>query len=164
MSTINGQVCVVDGVAVDKVFSDGKQVYGRNLLTGTSNVQDYIISGSQWVSGSQSKNGSTITFPGIPGESYTYSSIVKSTTFDCFSEIQFFDSNKKVISMFYTTAKKDTGLRYVSAVAPAGTAFLYIHMVLNHPMDSQTLVFNSEKLELGTSATPWTPAPEDVLK
>jgi len=37
MSTINGKVCVVDGVAVDKVFSDGKQVYGRNLVTGTSN-------------------------------------------------------------------------------------------------------------------------------
>ena len=30
MSTINGNVCVVNGVAVDKVFSDGKQVYGRN--------------------------------------------------------------------------------------------------------------------------------------
>jgi len=32
MSTINGRVCVVDGVAVDKVFSNDKQVYGRNLL------------------------------------------------------------------------------------------------------------------------------------
>lgn len=32
MPTINGRACVVNGVAVDKVFSDGKQVYGRNLL------------------------------------------------------------------------------------------------------------------------------------
>lgn len=34
MSTINGKVCVVDGVAVDKVFSNSRQVYGRNLLAG----------------------------------------------------------------------------------------------------------------------------------
>lgn len=32
MTTINSKVCVVNGVVVDKVFSDGKQVYGRNLL------------------------------------------------------------------------------------------------------------------------------------
>lgn len=36
MTTINGKACVVNGVPVDKVFSDGKQVYERNLVTGTS--------------------------------------------------------------------------------------------------------------------------------
>lgn len=32
MPTINGKACVANGKAVDKVFSDGMQVYGRNLL------------------------------------------------------------------------------------------------------------------------------------
>lgn len=32
MSTINGKACVANGRPVDKVFSDGRQVYGRNLL------------------------------------------------------------------------------------------------------------------------------------
>lgn len=32
MPTINGRACVVNGLPVDKVFSDGRQVYGRNLL------------------------------------------------------------------------------------------------------------------------------------
>lgn len=32
MPTINGRACVVNGTPVDKVFSNGKQVYGRNLL------------------------------------------------------------------------------------------------------------------------------------
>ena len=32
MPTINGRACVANGVSVDKVFSDGRQVYGRNLL------------------------------------------------------------------------------------------------------------------------------------
>lgn len=35
MSTINGKACIVNGTPVDKVFSDGKQVYGRNLLKNT---------------------------------------------------------------------------------------------------------------------------------
>jgi hypothetical protein len=163
MSTINGKACVANGTPVDKVFSNGKQVYGRNLLTGTSNAQDYTVSGSLWATGSQSKNGKNISIPGTPGASYTYSAIVRSATFDCFAELQFFNSNKKVISIVSSTAKTDTGLRYVSGVAPVGTAFLYINMVLNHPPNSQTLVFNSEKLELGTIVTPWTPAPEDVM-
>ena len=36
MPTINGKVCIVNGTPVDKVFSNGRQVYGRNMLTGTS--------------------------------------------------------------------------------------------------------------------------------
>lgn len=32
MTTINGKACVVNGTPVDKVFSNSKQVYGRNLL------------------------------------------------------------------------------------------------------------------------------------
>ena len=36
MPTINGRVCVVNGTPVDKVFSNGQQVYGRNLLISTS--------------------------------------------------------------------------------------------------------------------------------
>ena len=37
MPTINGGVCVVNGKPVDKVFSNGKQVYGRNYVRNTSN-------------------------------------------------------------------------------------------------------------------------------
>lgn len=35
MPTINGKVCVVDGTPVDKIFSNGRQVYGRNLLANS---------------------------------------------------------------------------------------------------------------------------------
>lgn len=50
MPTINGKVCVVDGVPVDKVFSNGKQVYGRNLLPKTSGpfVMGYGIPNTTW--------------------------------------------------------------------------------------------------------------------
>jgi len=32
MPIINGKACVINGTPVDKVFSNGRQVYGRNLL------------------------------------------------------------------------------------------------------------------------------------
>lgn len=53
MSTINGKVCVVDGVAVDKVFSNDKQVYGRNLLLDTNfnNLPQYWTARSGTVTG-----------------------------------------------------------------------------------------------------------------
>jgi len=34
MTTINGRACVAGGTPVDKVFSNGIQVYGRNLFRG----------------------------------------------------------------------------------------------------------------------------------
>ena len=36
MATINGKALVKDGKAVDKVFSNGRQVYGRNLIINSS--------------------------------------------------------------------------------------------------------------------------------
>jgi len=45
MTTINGRACVVNGVAVDKVFSNGKQVYGRNLLLGTKTPLSLLVNG-----------------------------------------------------------------------------------------------------------------------
>ncbi|AIF54395.1 host range and adsorption protein [Lactobacillus phage Ld17] len=36
MSTINGKACVVNNMPVDKVYSNGVQVYGRNMLINTA--------------------------------------------------------------------------------------------------------------------------------
>ncbi|NEZ68495.1 hypothetical protein [Pediococcus pentosaceus] len=135
---------------------------GTNLLTGTSNTQDYTMSGSGWVVGSQSSNGTTISIPATPGKSYTYSTIVKSTTFDCYPEIQFFDSGKNHILTSVNVPGKDIGMRKTTAIAPENTAFVMAHMVLLHPLDSQTVVFNSEKLEKGAIATDWCPNPADT--
>lgn len=163
MSIINGKACVVDNTPVDKVYSNGVQVYGRNLLTGTSNVQDYTFSGSGYAHGSQSNNGNTKSIPVTPGKYYTYSVIVKSTTFNCYAEIQLFDNNNKWIAEFVSSSGTGIGMRETTGIAPENAAFMTAHMVFKNAPDLQTMVFNSEKLEQGTTATPWTPAPEDVI-
>ncbi|MGA3430575.1 phage tail protein [Lactiplantibacillus plantarum] len=134
---------------------------GTNLLTGTSNTQDYTVSGSGWALGSQSSNGNSRSVPATPGKSYTYSAIIKSTTYDCYPEIQFFDSGKNFIINSANAPGKDTGMRKTTAVAPENVAFVGARMVLNAPSDSQTVVFNSEKLEKGNLATDWCPNPAD---
>ena len=40
MPTINGRACVANGMPVDKVFSDGRQVYGRNLYLNSKSLED----------------------------------------------------------------------------------------------------------------------------
>ncbi|MFR0563624.1 distal tail protein Dit [Lacticaseibacillus paracasei] len=132
-----------------------------NLLTGTSNTQDYTMRGNGWVNDSQSSNGIRAVIPGTQGASYTYSAIVKSATFGFSPKIQFYDINKKLIKTIADTNKPDTGLRYVTGIAPAGTAFILACMILYNPTDSQTVVFNSEKLEQNATASPWSPNPAD---
>lgn len=163
MPTINGRACVVNGTPVDKVFIDGKQVYGRNLLLRTSNINDYTLSGSGWAAGGQSSNGGTVSISATPGEYYTYSAVVKSTTFNCYLQTNFYDNSKNLISRFTSRMGTDIGMRTFTTVAPENVAYMNVYMVFNNPPDSQTAVFNSEKLEQGTTATPWTPAPEDVM-
>ena len=62
MPTINGRVCVVNGKPVDKVFSNGVQVYGRNLLLNTSNsatnAQSVMRKSTTAISGTYSRNDS----------------------------------------------------------------------------------------------------------
>ena len=43
MPTINGRACVVNGTPVDKVFSNGRQIYGRNLLINTAKLNDSTV-------------------------------------------------------------------------------------------------------------------------
>lgn len=148
-------ISTANGSSVVEVAGDVIDVGGHNLLTGTSNAQDYTVSGSGWSLGSQSSNGTNISIPCTPGASYTYSEIVKSTTYDCYPEIQFFDIGKNLILNSTNFPGKDTGMRKSTAVAPENATFVGVHMVLNAPSDSQTMVFNSEKLEKGDIATPY---------
>ena len=51
MPTINGKACVANGVPVDKVFSDGKQVYSRNILADSGFESGNIPANYAWGDG-----------------------------------------------------------------------------------------------------------------
>ena len=153
-------------IATNDALSDVKaqvdnSAVGTNLLTGTSNTQDYTLSGSGWVRGSHSSNGN-LSIPCTPGASYTYSVIIKSATFNYYVEISSFDSNHKWIANYQSYIGTDIGMQKVTMVAPENASFMTVHVSLNNPPDSQTVVFNSEKLELGSHATDWCPNPSEI--
>ena len=77
MPTINGQACIVNGKPVDKVFSNGIQVYGKNLLTDSSFESGNTPANYYWGDGlgdgeKYDRNflvqGKAITFPSPMGK------------------------------------------------------------------------------------------------
>lgn len=164
MSTINGKVCVVNGVAVDKVFSDGKQVYGRNLLTGTSGALQ-TFSGSNWGSGNLNSNNISL----ISGQTYTAR-----------IWIQGYDVPTNLVMRAFSTSGSQLAYMVGNDIGANSSGYSTVTLTAdskwNNDDVSATLSFKqyqsathsgqySEiKLEKGSLVTPWTPAPEDVLK
>lgn len=154
MSTINGNVCVVNGKAVDKVFSNGSQVYGRNLALGTAKAFT--------ITGNNSVNNSTYMYS-LSGK------IANGTT---------------VAVAFDITSTNATGNYNVRFPSGAWQWFVAEPLFSGTQHKSYTIVTNSDYTKIGirldnTTSTvtvsnfiisessaevPWTPAPEDILK
>jgi len=164
MSIINGKACVINGTPVDKVFSDGRQVYGRNMLTGTKAVKTGIVKAdSQLISGY-----SLVQVSIVGGETYTYSISMITMGHTGHSSIAWLDANKNIISV---KAGKDNlwtanGGRFSNAFTAPSNAF-YANLTpwyFSNVYTSDTNIsWNQEKFEVGTTDSPWTPAPEDIL-
>ena len=167
MPTINGRACIVNGTPVGKVFSNGVQVYGRNLLTGTSEDElsgkSYEFARHQISGGLQPKT--TYTLSGwarvdqkaIDNQQYV---VVFAYAFD-------WSWNVRMAIPASLTSK----YRKITFTTPSGKQFNpFVSTYLNYPNNdpSQNSIsgmgYISElKLEKGNLATDWTPAPEDVM-
>jgi len=190
MPTINGRACVVNGTPVDKVFSNGRQVYGRNLTfdTGQEYVMGYGIPNTTWKDGYAYQKLPTNIYNGgeiLPQGALTFwYSMTKGTTY---TQTIWFetDANVKDLSVPQITWFTDAGhdgqpatlinlgenkykiySTYMWPGKSANTVRLFDIFFLNSAFDLSTgtyLKFGKLKIEQGSVATPWTPAPEDVL-
>lgn len=167
MPRINGRACIVNGKPVDKVFSNDIQVYGRNLLTGTSMNKSGIVVAGQNDIDNYDKQKIDVN----PNNQYVYSTnIVSSTVYPLVvrNYILWFDKDGKYISI--SIGKNETvnvpNSRIFNVFNPpqnASNAYL-APIALGQVRDSDTsLVWNHEKFERGIIVSPWTPAPEDVV-
>lgn len=167
MPTINGRACVVNGTPVDKVFSNGRQVYGRNLLTGTSTSKQGIVAAGQNDIDNYNKQSIDVN----PNNQYVYSTnIVSSTTYPLVvrNYILWFDKDGHYIKI--SIGENETINAPNSRISnvftpPQNASKAYLAPVsLGQTRDSDTsIVWNHEKFEIGTTVSPWTPAPEDVM-
>lgn len=168
MPMINGRACVVNGTPVDKVFSDGRQVYVKNLLTGTSmNKQGIVVAGENDIHNYDKQNIDV-----NPNNQYVYSTnIVSSTTYPLLvrNYILWFDKDGKYIKI--SIGENETVNIPNSRISnvftpPQNASKAYLAPVsLGQTRDSgTTIVWNHEKFERGIIVSPWTPAPEDVMQ
>ena len=158
MADITHGTWIKDGKAVDKVFSDGKQVYGRNLVTGTSNeLKTITISG--WGNSPTSK-ASRIYGAGR----YYASAYIENTT-------------PVLITLYVSVYVGSKFIYNVSGKAiPAGQsgAISFTFDIFEGQSfssafigftSSQTESYTYKYKEMVITRTPrsWSPAPEDIL-
>ncbi len=161
MPTINGRACVVNGEPVDKVYSNGVQVYGRNLITGSYNstwsynnnyatIQKvtmdsgeealHVVSTQVWLG--------FYFFLQLPSGNYTISLDVKGTgKVAKLGWEHIADAGMTPTSDWQRTSRTATLDGNTYAFVLYGAMDVYVRFL---------------KVEKGSVATPWTPAPEDV--
>lgn len=145
MPTINGRVCVVDGTPVDKIFSNGNQVYGRNLFS----LHDW--------NAKPNLAPNFVPYMNIqlePNTAYTLTTSI-SLRGDGWCDVFFFKDGENISS---DTNGVSRGSGRTLTTSSTGNVKVGMR---NHSVSDGT---NWIKLEKGTIATPWTPAPEDVIK
>jgi hypothetical protein len=185
MPTINGKACVVNGKPVDKVFSNGVQVYGRNLIHDTSFRQG--LWKTAWNNPSfQVTNEGNIKF----SISTTDQNGI-GTPLDPVEMLKQYTLTLKIRGhgrlepyiMYNGIPNLNiyTGLGVANQMIDSATEFVdikYTFIPVNRDITKQGVFAvltdsaagnwleikkDSLKLEQGSVATPWSPAPEDVM-
>ena len=208
MPTINGGACVVNGTPVDKVFSNGSQVYGRNMIPDSGfesgNFQSVTWGLSANGTIAASSGGATLPIPFgnymlkidsddtstvldqfashklanavliKSGETWTYSYYYASsgTATGQASDYLLNGSNANPIfglSMGHgnriTTGGQTAWHRFTATfTANADTTVTHLRFgFVKSGSGHGWICIDNIKLEKNNTATPWTPAPEDVM-
>lgn len=194
MPTINSRVCVVNGTPVDKVFSNGRQVYGRNLLINTSSsaTNGHTMvpgAGNDIYGGKYSRTDSyeqliadslvelyyRFMYPkpnnlyGLtPGATYTLSGSASHTSGELKFRAEYSTNGTEWINSYYgdlgipvSDGSAFTPFSYTFTI-PVGATGIYFSLENYDYTIGSLFRFKNMKLEKGSVATPWTPAPEDV--
>ncbi|MDT6951162.1 hypothetical protein [Companilactobacillus alimentarius] len=155
-------------MAVDKVFSDSKQVYGRNLLTGTSSDLKTKQLTNNWNVGPQATNGA-FEIKVVKGQKYTYRAWIDNTNGPDNASV-----NIRLLPMtegaHHYSAGSGTPINkgevgYSTFVfTPTEDGYIQLTPCAYNVVATTLDGWKEEKLEKGTTATPYSLAPEDVLK
>ena len=180
MATINGKALVRDGKRLDRVYSNGQLIYGRNLLLGTSvsitGVGDnstngnfdaqangiYFLAGGKKVSDLYKQYGSSgyliISLDWVAsGDNISgrFNPQWPDTPWLGLSDSGVIKPSSTNMSGHYESAVRLDRDGYSTGVA-TGVMFRQDDLQGN-------IAISNLKLESGNQATPWTPAPEDYI-
>lgn len=132
-----------------------------NLVVGTSDqLKTGVIKAKAW-----SQDG-ILEIPTIVGNSYTYRSFITNSQIDLVACIDFHNSNHVWISSTTGNIVKagTSGYSTVEFTVPDGASFImpiYARVSQGPHGEDNSISWSQEKLELGTTASPWSPNPAD---
>lgn len=178
MTIINGRACVVDGTPVNKVFSDGKQVYGRNIYLNSKTIENtYRINDGAKVTREPFDSNTNMwhivaeqgidLYIGIYSWTYgngelpdssdwSYSADVKGT-----GKVRRFGIESGSMNPIVGTVGTEWSRISQTGHVDNERKILVMYFDCNSsPLD---VYIKLPKLEIGKMPTPWTPAPEDVM-
>ncbi|MGH2064837.1 hypothetical protein [Aerococcus urinaeequi] len=160
----------IDGVSQNLIRVEGKvdglQIGGRNLIKGThSELKQYTK--ESWNFKENRINASELNYYGIGvGTKLTYRVYIDKPSEDVSSHIQFVKKPTAYVSYRGNFIKAgESGYSTVSIeVSDADlTQIDYVRVMVTGTLSAQTTNLSKEKLEIGSTPTDWTPAPEDNL-
>lgn len=166
MPTINGRACVVNGTPVDKVFSNGRQVYGRNLLTGTD--QDTVVDDTANIgTNGWCFHAFNLTQQPKVGDQITVSAegtLTGKGDLSGYTAVLYDNATTKNRSESTTLipGKRSSVTLTVSNLNGTGDTVLLIYAGRGSDTEGKKNVIHHLKVEFGNVPTDWTPAPEDV--
>jgi len=189
MADITHGTWIKDGKAVDKVFSNGNQVYGRNLYTDTQNFNNLALWNTAssaapsvyWTKTTDTYNGlaviqTTASWNGISqyiqvkkGDVLTYSVYAKYISGTGTSMIYWGLNDNPEGSYSAATANPSNNevvitdsWQRVSETAVATSDGYLRPRIERSSNNTHVLQIAGIKVEKGSTATPWSPALEDV--
>ena len=161
MPAINGGVCVVNDKPVDKVYSNGVQVYGRNLIQMANTTAGYVDKSNGTIIPADSDLERVTDFIEVePNQTYWLQDEINLVSGQyLWVGVGVYDDNKNFINrptLLGETAKGNiTDFKKMAMVIPSNAKYVRISF--------STYGRNAKvKLEKSATAIPWTPAPEDV--
>lgn len=162
MADITHGTWIKDGKAVDKVFSNGSQVYGRNLALGTSNQ---VVQATNWnmqivdIKYDKSLGGNLCASVMINNAGHA--SVLSKGSANIY--LQTFDSTGNALATANGNAVSYNaiGLSQCSISINDGATDIKAYILTNNM--NQNAFYSCLKIEKGSIATPYSPAPEDIL-
>lgn len=163
MADITHGTWIKDGKAVDAVYQSGIKIYGRNLIVQSDLKKGYITRDNGGSFDYSPDDFHLDNYIATNGETvFTISSpdyVFKGNTNDT---LAMYDSNKKYLGYQTITSSTQTLSKSNTTYIRFSINFVNEGGISDHLSD--WLANHRYKLEKGTTATPWTPAPEDILK
>lgn len=172
MADITHGTWIKDGKAVDAVYQGGVKVYGRNLWLNSKSFEHNQVNVPEVDFNTDSDGMVTAHITGTGGFYGTWGSIYANST-DPFAigDSETFSVEMKGSGTIFIAREGDFGKEVTLTdnwtrydVSGTVRGINNAHIMYNESGKACDAYVRLPMVEKGTTATPWTPAPEDVLK